>query len=277
MLFVSPLVQSSELKSPEAKELANELKQTINTTLSKITELERGVGNDNGVSLFLQQDAEAISSLGLVLSNNNKVLLVTPQSQADNLGIESGDQILALRIDNKLKDLSTPLQLTSGQAISVQFMRGEQTKTVSGNIALTEALAWKLQTEIPANQDFDEVEIRDEKVCGRISKFFRPPESRDYYPVGINQINGKTIIRGREIVRLSPGKHVIKLNEYIIPRGLKIRRPIRIKGKLIEIDVEPNKTYHLAAKFDSSKRLKSKDEQYWEPIIWKVSDRSCEL
>ncbi|NVJ68101.1 MAG: hypothetical protein HWE16_16575 [Gammaproteobacteria bacterium] len=278
LVLISPMVKSSELKTAQAKELANELKQTINNTLNKIVELEKAAGHDDkSVDLFIQQDSETASPLGLVLDSNKKVLLVTPSGQADSLGIKSGDQILALHLNGELQELESPLQLTSGQSISVSLKRGNEKKTLSGEVATTQAVAWKLQTELPMEEVVESVQEYPDGACGKISVFFRPPVTKDYYGVSINQIDGKNIVRGRETVRLRPGKHIIKLNEYISARGLRVNRPNFVKAKELEIDIEVNKTYHLAAEFDSTKRMISRGEPYWKPIVWKVTDKECEL
>lgn len=267
----------TEFKSKEAEDLAIELKHTINSVVSKIIELERSKSPNHGVvSVQLQQELKQSKKLGLVLDNNQTVLLVSPQSVAANLGIMPGDQLTSLHINAVPLNLSKSINLLGGQQVLASVIRDKETKKLYGVVKPNNAVTWNLNASSQVAST-DATTTSNNSNCGRISIFATPPTSKDYYPVVFNQLNEKNIVSGRKVVRVKPGLHSIKLNENIDARGLRIHRPNFVKGKTLDIEIEPGKSYHLAAEFYSEKRMKSKGELYWKPIVWKVVDKECNL
>lgn len=270
-------VSASELKSDEAKALIKELKHSISVTAAKIVELEKRAGvSESSINIELQQAGEN-SSLGLVLNEKGTVLLVTPYSEAAKLGLISGDQIKTLTVDGIVQELSKPVKLSDGQELSASIERNKEQVTLNRTVSGLNDLAWSLKISSESDVETISAEELDPSACGQVSVFVIPPVAKDYYPVFINSIDKKNIISSRKIVRLKPGKHLIKVNELIDTKGLTIRRPNFVKGKFLEIEVEANKSYHLAAEFDRTKRFKTHGEEYWKPIVWKVTDKKCEL
>lgn len=112
-------------------------------------------------------------------------------------------------------------------------------------------------------------------ACGFVSVFFSPL-GPDLYPASITEVNGKYSIRRNGEIKLPAGKHQLLIHEGI-PSNEKRRITRRAsKGILIEFIVEPNKRYHLAAKFNRKKQLSNKDD-FWKPYVWKEVDVECSL
>ncbi len=265
----------AEFESEDAEALAEELRHYINVTISKIIELESNQNpNAKEIDFSLEQINEEKHELGLVLNKGQRVIAVTPGSLSDKLGIVSGDILKKLAIDGVEVNHRAKFTMKTGASIDAKIIRNGNSLRLKDTISGSD-FDWQLKVD-----SYVLTETNDENIgkdCGRLSVFFKPPEAKNYYPVMFKQLNSKAISLGRTNLKVPPGKHTIKLHELINSHGFRIRRPFYAKGKDIDINVEPNKTYYLAAEFDSSKRMKSKGEEYWKPIVWKVTERECEL
>ncbi|OUS25914.1 hypothetical protein A9Q98_11520 [Thalassotalea sp. 42_200_T64] len=113
--------------------------------------------------------------------------------------------------------------------------------------------------------------------CGVVSIYKQPPQSKNIYWVNINTVDGVPVGSGSHTFQLSPGLHKIKVVEQITDSYFTRRRGKMLNYKVFEINVEPNKKYYLGAKYLRKHRSKLTTGEYWEPIIWKTSDRDCEV
>jgi hypothetical protein len=113
--------------------------------------------------------------------------------------------------------------------------------------------------------------------CGIISIYKQPPQAKNIYWVNINMVDGVPVGSGSHTFQLSPGIHKIKVIEQITDSYFTRRRGEMLNYKEFEINVEPNKKYYLGAKFIRKHRSKLKTGEYWEAVVWKTSDRDCEV
>ena len=113
--------------------------------------------------------------------------------------------------------------------------------------------------------------------CGIISIYKKPPEAKNIYRVNINSIDGVFVGSRSHSFQLSPGKHKIKVIEQITDSYFTRRRGEMLNYKTFEVDVKADGKYYLGAKYIRKNRSKLKSGEYWEPIIWKTSNSSCEL
>ena len=111
--------------------------------------------------------------------------------------------------------------------------------------------------------------------CGEITTYNPPPETKDIYFAKINLIDGKTISSYSNRIKLSVGLHKIKVIENIQVPSFTLRRGEMMNYKTFEINIEPNKKYAVGAKYIRENRSKLKSGDYWEPIVWKVSESKC--
>lgn len=266
--------QTNELKSAEAQILAENLKQDISTTLAEINRLEKKHNSDaETLSFELSQKAYNFISFGVVIEpEHNVVLSVTPHSNAIALGLKAGDIIEVLSIDGVIvNNLSNGLKLKAGSKIEAKVRREGAVLSLMTTAESKSIPNWSLQ--ISASQS---VSAQPELTgCGYLSVFFTPPETKYQYPAKVFEVDGESGFHFRDTIKLAAGSHIVKVHEYI-PDGMMSRRKPGIeKAKTLQLIVEPNKTYHIAAQFDPKKRLNIVDEAYWEPIVWKVSDSKC--
>lgn len=107
--------------------------------------------------------------------------------------------------------------------------------------------------------------------CGVVSTSMLPPQTQDLFPVAIEAINDKPVLR-KTIHTLVPGQYTIKLYEQIVDPRFSGKLADR-RAKFLQLTVARDTRYHLAAHFDPDKRY-SRD-QYWSPEIWKVTEQAC--
>ncbi|TAA47850.1 hypothetical protein [Corallincola spongiicola] len=112
------------------------------------------------------------------------------------------------------------------------------------------------------------------EACGRASVFFVPPKTQDLYMTSIDQIDGSNVVT-KGAYKLAPGKHSFKVYEKITDSRLSVVGNKRGYSKVLVVEIEANKRYNLAAKFIPEKSYSKKNE-YWEPVVWQVTDEPCE-
>ncbi|WP_196139072.1 PDZ domain-containing protein [Aliikangiella sp. G2MR2-5] len=283
------LANDSELSS-ESQTLLADLEKQIRGTILAIKEAETRAGNtQTPIHIALSVPSQQKTNLGLILDFDNlavdgaKVVSVTPGSQAESLGIRPGDKLTAFNqvrlSDNNSDRIIEDFQnLIPGDSVSLELKQKQSNRKLEFRIAGLSLPGFNLEVGESSQIDSDvDSSGTSPQACGRVSIFFRPPETKDLYPVLINSIDDDYIHRFRETIRLPVGKHKIKVHELITDPFLQRHRRTSSKAKVIEIDVKANTTYHLAAKFDRSKRMKVFRNEYWQPEVWRRTEKSCEF
>ena len=294
LLFIACLSSAFAAQTTEeSKVLLNQLMQQIKVTMTAVANAEQQAGNRiQDLNLTLDIPANVSPNLGLVLDVENpqgfKVLSVSPGSMADALSIAPNAVITSIngkQIGNDSRNLvfAELENLTAGDKMSLEILDNGQLEklntTVNGQYTPAVQLSIMGSELATTNND---VEVSDSteqsNTCGLVSVFNKPPVTRDLFPVKVTQIGDDGVNIQRVKFKLPVGKHTIHIQEFINDAFFK-RRSFSIQdAKTLEIDVEPNTTYHLAAKFNRRDRNKQKGGEYWEPVIWKTQgDRSCEL
>ncbi len=117
--------------------------------------------------------------------------------------------------------------------------------------------------------------------CGRISVFDVAPRSKDLYRARLMNVDGKlpgpTAARS---YRVNAGKHALEVAELIDERqfnDVQLRQRVKQSDryKTIELDVQPNTTYLLAAHLIEANRNDIIGQTYWEPVIFSQSSEAC--
>lgn len=111
--------------------------------------------------------------------------------------------------------------------------------------------------------------------CGTVSVFFEGPETASIYEARIGEVNGESTLLDKMQYRLAPGSYEFKVYELIDAPELRVDVRHRGYGKALKIDVQKDKVYHVGAKFNH--RDPFDRQNFWEPVVWKVSDSPCEL
>jgi len=288
------VVASAEI-TPQSEALIQNLEEQIKSTIAAITDAESKAGNNvQELHILIDLPAKNSSNFGLILDldsqdNGYKVLSVTPGSVAETLDIKQGDLVTSINdIDinssQKRKAFSTLEAITPGDNVKLQLTRNGKQSTIETELKGQYFPPFKLEIGSVKTVDFEPSLVAGDKVpdnsnaCGSVSVFFSPPETKRLYDAFINKIDNRQVMRGRDTFRLKPGKHIIHLHELINHPFFKRISNSFQKSKPIEIEVKQNTTYYLAAKHISGKFYSYHKGNYWEPVVWKISEnRSCEL
>jgi hypothetical protein len=288
---------NSETKqyTSESTKLLSQLQEQIRATLLAVSNNEKIAGKSmHDFHYLFSLPAQEITYLGLILELDNadngyEVLSVTPGSTADKLAIKSRDHILKindLTINNSTAESSLRLlnDLKPGDLLNltVKSKKGERKLTTK----LIGQFMPKISLEIGSDNKLAAIETASlnsnnmsSGVCGKVSVFFNPPAAKEIYPALFYKIDDGYLNKNKKSFKLPVGKHTISLHEYIDDKNFNRKgrgRGVR-KDKSIEIDVKENTTYYIGAKFNRKNKLKRVEDEYWTPIVWKESNRECNL
>ena len=120
-------------------------------------------------------------------------------------------------------------------------------------------------------------------VCGYVATNPKPPVAKGLYPVAIAQVDGNKVEgsnAGR--IKLPTGPHKIGVLELIADdrRGRARLEELGIDAapatlKFIEIDVQADGSYLLAAQLAEDRKDRATPADYWEPVVWRKLVDSC--
>lgn len=253
--------------------------------------------------LLFTRAPERIDSFGLILSPRHDrsvddkglpVLGVTPGSAAMKLGIRSGDRIGSINgaelvglgdgddghsnayrqfdeVTRALED-GAPLQLEvvrDGRAI---FLEGRFQRLYLPGATLH--IAGQVEVEVEELAPATEVQ-----PCATIRTRPDPPHSYDLHPVQIQKINGEQAgATLRDLHYLAPGRYTLTLEEQIPGHLLKMElQRFRERRPPLDLTVElaTDMEYYLGARLIANRREQSRDEPYWEPVVWRMEPGRC--
>nr|WP_136252258.1 PDZ domain-containing protein [Ningiella ruwaisensis] len=292
-LISVPVAHASDL-SEASEQLIKDLQNQIKVTVATIAQIERQAGkNAQDLHILIDLPAFHSSNLGLVLdleSENGgyKVLSVTPGSLADKMEIVAGDLITSVNSVSAADDNSDAFEelQNSLPGEKLRLVLNKNGTTISHETLISGQFMPAIRLEIGKEIDTAKSELMQdaEGECGAISTAFKPPEARRLYPAAIQRIvedgNSKTVNdfnRAPRGIKLAPGNYTIYLHEYIDDPLMTRRHRGPRSAKAIEVNVEPNSRYYLAAKFLFGESFNESSGDYWEPVIWKVTESPCEL
>ncbi len=115
----------------------------------------------------------------------------------------------------------------------------------------------------------------DEQACGLVSGYLLPDAEQGFYRAVVTHLNGKPVI-SRPNYELAPGHYQFTLAELIDSPDLKVKLAAR-QAKTLDIEVEANQRYHLAAEFKQDRVYRGADSDYWEAKVWLQESYTCDL
>lgn len=229
--------------------------------------------------VVLEEPARSYFEWGAILNQQAKVVSVRNGSVADEMKLQMGDIILSINrqpvAPQQLDDALTILaSLDHNQPFSVGIKRDGETLELTGVARATVIPGWRL--EVLNTLEEETPSTITDSACGRISVFFTPPVTADLYPAFINSIDGDNVRIKNPSFKLAVNDYKVGVHELIDEPSLR-RGGGSAPEKLIQLTIEPNKTYHIAAKFIREKRYQRFDAGYWEPVVWKVTEQTCQV
>lgn len=232
--------------------------------------------------VVIAEPARSYIDWGAIIQPNGEVLSVRANSIAAAMGVKVGDRLThindaAINPQELAATLAAFERLEHNEAFSVTVTRKGRSTKLSGTAQATVIPGWRLEVDNRLSETtVQTATATTDNSCGRISVFFTPPETRDFYPAFINTINGDNVRTNNPNFKLPTGQHQVGVHELISDPLLR-RGPGIDQEKLIDITVESNTTYYIAAHFIREKRFSRRDGGYWEPVVWKVAKQSCVL
>ncbi|RUO46739.1 PDZ domain-containing protein [Pseudidiomarina donghaiensis] len=229
--------------------------------------------------VVLEEPARSFVDWGAIIQPNGTVLTVRAQSVAATMGLQKDDKLThingkAINPRELASTLETIERLEHNEAFTVTIQRGSDTLELQGVAQATVIPGWRLEVDNTINETT--VTDATNQSCGRVSVFFTPPVTRDFFPAFINTIDDNNVRHKNPNFKLATGEHIIGVHELISDRTLR-RGSSLDTAKQLTLNVEANKTYYIAAHFIREKRFSRTDGGYWEPVVWKVTEHSCSL
>ncbi|MDX1706415.1 PDZ domain-containing protein [Pseudidiomarina sp.] len=268
-LAMSSALMMTSMQASAQQDQARELARAAAVEAAKAS------GKKDKVSY--EEPARSYFNWGGIVRPDGEIVSVRAGSVAANMGIQPGDKLLKVNgnkvAGNSLNEMLAPLDsLQHGEAFTVTVERAGSERQFAGEAKATVIPGWRLEVDVA--MDEQQVGTIDSEGCGRVSVFFTPPVTRDYYPAFINSVDGESVrVRNPNVV-LSAGEHTIGVHELIDDRSVRRSQSLD-KEKELQLTVEPNTTYYIAAHFIREQRFDRINQGYWEPIVWKVTEQEC--
>ncbi|GEM_PF-2042716 len=264
---------SMNLQSSKSTALLNKLESRINFMLSEIYKLESKEGSL--LDLNLSKVARVSTELGVSIDSNNKVLSVKDNSNAEKVGLQAGDIIkgISLNDNSQYSDSLTSVKLKPGDRFKLNILRGKKNVLLAGTIKPIVNPSWSMTVDGQSRYN--------EGGCGVITTIYDPPASWYLFKARVAKINGDRVIGSGLSYELPAGMNQVKIFEKIpsSETGFSLSKKYRsyTRSKTINFLVKPNKKYYLGSKLIKSKRHKTRTGEYWQPYVWKVEDYECSL
>jgi hypothetical protein len=265
---------------------------------------ESGALNGSQGEWMIEEPARRVVHLGILVDSASgaraadglHVIGTTPGGNAERIGLRSGDVLLsvngvslvalggaagegarAARVLKEQVDASA-----SSAAIRFSVLRDGRTIEKSGTLTVTDVPAVRLHIGVGVGEASaaDGADVSSSVGCGRVSIRDLAPRNEQLHAAAVTRIDGKSPgVSGQDTFRLSPGEHELEVGERIESRYLGFNERMRSAGqvyKRLKIVVEPDRTYFIAARIDTTQRNSWKDGAYWEPVVWKTASESCQ-
>ena len=258
------------------------------------------------VAISLDEPEQRTINLGLLVDATNaanardglRVLGSTPGSTAEQLGVHAGDVLVAVN-GRSLRDLgaddhgralaATTLRtdieaLPDGASLQLDVVRAGSRLALNGPVqgVTLPAVRLGLGTAAPAavaDQAGQSASSSAATGCGRISMQDLAPRQQQLYGALILTIDGVT--PGPHTVkkfRVSAGTHQLEVAERIPTSSMGLGEIASLRStklKTLTVNVAPNTTVLVAARFNHDRATRLQDGGYWDPVAWKEVPESC--
>ena len=281
------------------------VEQRVSAELSAVmTELiETGAFGDQPserIALAIDTPARRVSDLGLLVDSRRNdgdglhVLAVTPNGNAERIGLRAGDVVLALNgtaltgTDSAARLRQQVDGLPDGSALAFQVSRDGSSHTLNGSLSSVYLPAMRLtvggatQVAATASPASGDAAASAATGCGRISDFDVAPRQQQLHAARIIAIDGVLPgPSGSHSFRVTPGTHLVKVAEDIDSRYLSFSDRARNAGlsgdryKTLEVEVAPDTTTFIAARLNVEQRTEPRNGAYWDPVAWKQAAETC--
>ncbi len=255
------------------------------------------------LNLNIDEPAHRAADLGLLVDATNaahardglRVLGTSPGGAAALLGVRAGDVLVAVN-GHSLRDLgadengralaastlkASVESLPDGAAIKLDVERSGTPLALAGAMQSVTLPALRLGLGGPAiaSADMPAGSGNVASGCGRVSMIDLAPRQQALYGALILTIDG--VAPGPSTAqkfRVSAGSHVLEVAERIPTSEMGVGSIATLRNnklKKLNIDVAPNSTVMIAARFNRDRGFKLGEDTYWDPIAWKTIPENC--
>ncbi|HRQ65049.1 MAG TPA: PDZ domain-containing protein [Xanthomonadaceae bacterium] len=259
-------------------------------------------GEPDSLSLSFSVPEQRIADAGIVFdgtwdpsaeNDGLRIITLRPGGAGSRMGLKEGDRIVAVNgvdlrhlgetQDGRARAAEALSRLVAGhgpdEPLQIEVKRGGQQISLSGPIdgrylpaihfALGQAAVAAADSEIGGA-------AASTRGCGEISSFATPPRARDLFPVIVTGIDGEEWFgTNRSSWRVPAGTYKVRVVELISDPRLRVSSAQRGYSKVMEITVEPDRTYDLAARFNVDQRFRGPQGAYWDPEVWRSEPKAC--
>jgi len=279
------------------------LRHDLQSTLSHLAETGALGQHPDQVSMRMDEPAQRITTLGALVDSTSArsaqdglhVLGATPDSTADRLGLRPGDVIVAVN-GTSLRNLgadehgralaaatmrSVVADLPDAAPINVNVVRGGSAVTLTAAVQSVYLPAMHVELGAAAGSaGASTMTAVDGGGCGRISAFDVAPRGERLYGVRILLLDGTTPgPYGTPSFRVGAGEHRLLVAENIPTRALGVGEIATLRrqtSKPLIVTVRPGKTALIAAQLHLGSTTDLAHGSYWDPVVWKEIDESCQ-
>ncbi len=272
-----------------AEDPDNQVETEVEATLVHLA--ERGALGSADQPITIARPAQVRYELGAVVDVRKpdprglEVLAITPGGAATQMGLETGDRLLAInghRLDGRLPpaDVLKAAMRDSDGKLQLLAARGDSRIELAGRAAPAAVPAYQLTIgESPQDTSAG---------CGYVSYSSLPPRSQGLFDAFITTIDGRsTPLEPVNRLRVPTGRHVLMIAERIpehrLNRWQNMQRA-RTKQKLMRhaykplvVDVKPNTEYRVGARLlkDRLDTDSVRANAYWDPVAWNERAATC--
>jgi PDZ domain len=276
------------------------LRQDMQLLLSRMSASGMLGDHPEQIHMSIDEPSRRIADLGVLVDSTSaerahdglRILGTTPGGSAEHGGLRSGDVIVAVN-GTSLKNLGAD---SDGRALAAATLRSSvndaapttlQLNVVRNgdqlamNVPVQSVFVPALRVELGSVSSAAQTTTSSSSGCGRISTYDVAPRSERIYHATIQQIDGVTPgPSGQEDYRVSAGPHKLLVNEDIPTRQIGIgpdatMRSQRDHSKVLLVDIKPDTTVMIGAKFHQDKANSVRNGEYWDPIAWREKSMSC--
>ncbi len=280
------------------------LRQDMQLMLSRMSASGMLGDHPDQIQMSVEEPGRRVADLGVLVDSSSadrahdglRIVGTTPGGSAEHSGLRPGDVIVSVN-GNSLKNLGAD---ADGRALAATTLRSTVNDVpdaaglhmdvlrngdiLAMNVPVQSVFVPAMRVQLGNTAMAAHMETASSSSgggCGRISTFDVAPRGQHLYHAKIMQLDGKTPgPSGQENYRVSAGPHTLVVSEDIPTRemtggamaSLRFRQNTH---KELVVDVKPNTTALVGAKFRDDKALDFAHGEYWDPVVWREASEGC--
>jgi hypothetical protein len=279
------------------------LRQDMQLMLSRMSASGMLGDHPDQIQMSVVEPSRRVADLGVLVDSTSAdrahdglhIVGTTPGGSAEHGGLRPGDVIVAVN-GTSLRNLGAD---PDGRALAATTLRStvNDTPDTSGlhmdvlrngdvlamNVPVQSVFVPAMRVELGAAAEAhaDTVAAPSGGGCGRISTFDVAPRGEHLYHAKILLLDGRTPgPSGQENYRVAAGPHKLVVSEDIPTRemvggamaSLRFRQNTH---KELTVEVKPDTTSLVGAKFRDDKALDFAHGEYWDPTVWREVSERC--